>query len=100
MVYASFAPIVAEWLRFSIVVAFDFPPPDFPPPVWKKPAPIEIEPTDTLESNATESTLSELFQGLVYGTPSDEKEGRMNDLNTYLDRTSVTDTLSYSDGTI
>ncbi len=82
---------------------FDFPPPEFPPPVWKKkPAPIEIEPTDTLESNTSESSLSELFQGLVYGTPSDEKEGRVNDLNTYLDRTSVTEdtsTLSYSDGT-
>ena len=82
---------------------FDFPPPEFPPPVWKKPAPIEIEPTDTLESNATESTLSELFQGLVYGTPSDEKEGRITDLDTYLDRTSTTEdtsTLSYSDGTL
>ena len=82
---------------------FDFPPPEFPPPVWKKPAPIEIEPNDTLESNTTESTLSELFQGLVYGTPSDEKEGRVNDLDTYLDRTSMTEdtsTLSYSDGTL
>ena len=68
---------------------FDFPMEEFPPPVWKD------------ADNASGSSLSELFEGLVYGTPSDEKDER--ELHGFLDRTSFTEetsTLSYSDGTL
>ena len=87
---------------------FDFPSPEFPPMIWKKLAPIEIEPDKNsieseIDENASGSSLSELFQGLVHGTPSDEKDERVRELHAFLDHTSATEetsTLSYSDGTI
>lgn len=81
---------------------FDFPPTEFPPPVWKKQEPITVE-AETVHSdvdNASGSSLSELFEGLGFATPSDEKD---DELQRILDRTSATEetsTLSYSDGTI
>lgn len=82
---------------------FEFPPPEFPPPVWKKPDPSVVE-ADASNDNASGSSLSELFEGLVFGTPSDEKEeGDDDELQQILDGTSATEetsTLGYSDGSI
>lgn len=54
------------------------------------------------DCSSSNSSFSELFDGLVFGSPSDEKDG-VDELDRFLDRTSVTEatsTLSYSTGTI
>ena len=81
---------------------FDFPPEEFPPPVWENQ---ELTTANKDVDNDSESSLSELFEGLVFaGTPSDESDLKNDDeLQQFLDRTSETEetsTLSYSDGTI
>ena len=86
---------------------FDFPPPEFPLPVWKKQGPGQTSDNDNHIKNDADNTsgssLSELFEGLIFGSPSDEKEDDDDELQRILDRTSTTEetsTLSYSDGTI
>jgi len=83
---------------------FDFPTPEFPPPVWKRAVPAAES-----GSNQSGSSLSELFDGLVFGPPSDEDRDDDDDdeLENILDRNSETEsvteetsTLGYSSGTV
>jgi len=81
----------------------DFPPAEFPGADSLPPGASEAESAPNL--GASGSSLSELFEGLVFGTPSDEKDenGEGDELWRLLDSTSATEetsTLSYSDGTV